>query len=41
MEVKHPALWSPDEPNLYVLSTEVVENGKVVDKEETRIEYVI
>ena len=37
MEVKHPALWSPDEPNLYVLSTEVVENGKVVDKEETRI----
>lgn len=30
-------MWSPDEPNLYVLSTEVVENGKVVDKEETRI----
>lgn len=37
MEVENPALWSPDTPNLYVLLTEVIENGKVVDKEENRI----
>lgn len=37
MVVKHPKLWSPEEPNLYILSSEVLEDGKVIDCEETRI----
>jgi beta-galactosidase len=33
--VAKPALWSPDEPNMYRLATEVVTGGKVVDRYET------
>lgn len=30
-EVRNPKLWSPSEPNLYILENSVVENGGVVD----------
>jgi beta-galactosidase len=33
--IKAPLLWSPEEPNLYKVLTEVVESGKVVDTYET------
>lgn len=32
-----PKLWHPDTPNLYWLCSEVIVDGKVVDREETRI----
>lgn len=32
-----PKLWYPDAPNLYWLCSEVITNGKVTDREETRI----
>ncbi len=32
-----PALWSPATPNLYHLKTEILQDGKVVDNEVTRI----
>jgi beta-galactosidase len=37
LQVLAPALWSPGEPNLYVLHTEVLEDGVVADDETTRI----
>lgn len=37
MTLESPRLWFPDAPNLYVLCTEIIENGKVLDREETRI----
>lgn len=33
----HPELWSPNVPNLYHLKTEIFQNGKIIDKEMTRI----
>lgn len=35
--VKQPRLWHPESPNLYVLHTEVMADGRVVDTQETRI----
>ena len=35
--VNNPKLWFPDSPSLYVLRTEVIENKKIVDCEDTRI----
>jgi beta-galactosidase len=32
----HPGLWSPESPILYRAVTEIVENGKVVDRVETK-----
>lgn len=37
LSIRRPRLWSPDEPNLYLLRTEVMEKGKTVDAEETKI----
>lgn len=37
LAVMKPRLWYPDAPDLYVLVTEVLHNGKVMDMEETRI----
>jgi beta-galactosidase len=37
LRVRSPSLWSPRRPDLYVLYTEVVEDGIVVDEEITRI----
>lgn len=37
LTVERPRLWCPEAPNLYLLVTELVENGKVIDREETRI----
>lgn len=37
MNVHKPRLWSPDAPYLYLLSTEIVCGGQVVDREEVRI----
>lgn len=37
LEVAHPALWSPESPNLYLLRTEILDGKKVIDCEETRI----
>lgn len=30
-DIQHPQLWSPETPNLYTLTTEIMANGKVVD----------
>jgi beta-galactosidase len=35
--VKNPNLWSVDSPYLYILKSQVILNGKVVDEENTRI----
>ena len=35
LEIENPNLWSPKEPHLYTLVSEVVCDGEVVDKEET------
>ena len=35
--LKNPELWSPDSPNLYHLKTEISLNGKIIDREITRI----
>lgn len=37
MSVNNPRLWCPENPNLYILTTELIENGKVIDSEETRL----
>ena len=37
IKVEAPKLWSPSKPNLYMIVTELIENGKVIDIEETRI----
>ena len=31
LEIVHPSLWHPYDPNLYTSQNEIVENGKVVD----------
>lgn len=35
--VAQPRLWHPETPNLYILTTEVLAGGKVIDSEDTRI----
>ncbi len=35
--LKNPRLWSPNAPYLYVLKTEVIKNGAIIDREERRI----
>lgn len=37
IELEKPALWSPDEPNLYLLESTIIENGKTIETLETRI----
>lgn len=37
LAVSQPRLWSPDSPNLYVMVTELLAQGKVIDREEHRI----
>jgi beta-galactosidase len=37
LEVVSPRLWSPASPNLYMLHTDLIEGGTVVDRESTRI----
>lgn len=37
LKVNRPRLWSPDAPELYLLRTEILCNGKVKDVAETRI----
>lgn len=32
VEVEKPQLWSPEDPNLYSLTTALVQNGQVIDK---------
>lgn len=34
MEIPSPLLWSVDEPNLYLLKTEIFEGGKLIDASE-------
>ena len=36
IEIQSPKLWSPNNPYLYTLKVEVLENGKVVDAEEIK-----
>lgn len=35
LELDNPVLWSPDNPYLYTLETEILEDGKVVDRVST------
>ncbi len=37
IQVAKPKLWSPQSPGLYQLHSELVENGSMVDQEQTRI----
>lgn len=37
--LENPALWSPDAPNLYLLTTKLVANGKVIDELTETIGY--
>lgn len=37
LNIKSPNLWSPKYPNLYRLKTEILSNGGVIDKQETRV----
>ena len=37
LELKDPKLWSPQTPNLYTLQTSILQNNKVVDRQNTRI----
>ncbi|MCC8147146.1 MAG: glycoside hydrolase family 2 protein [Bacteroidales bacterium] len=37
LSLDHPRLWHPDSPHLYIVQTEVIENGKVVDTQENRM----
>jgi beta-galactosidase len=37
LTVPHPLHWHPDHPNLYVLRTVILEHGKAVDDQYTRI----
>jgi beta-galactosidase len=34
-ELKDPALWSPENPNMYEVVTQVFHNGKLIDQHET------
>lgn len=35
VEIEHPLLWSPDEPNLYTLRTDVYSGGELTDSVDT------
>ena len=35
----HPALWTPDTPNLYLLESQLLENGQVLDQESRRFGF--
>jgi len=37
LTVTNPQLWSPGAPNLYLLKTDIIYKGKIVDEETTRI----
>ena len=37
MEVEQPQLWSPEQPNLYRLRIQLMENGKIVDEIEEKV----
>lgn len=37
LTVEHPALWFPDAPYLYELSTELMSHGRVIDRQNIRI----
>ena len=37
LRVLSPVLWSPRRPDLYMLHTEIIEGGSVIDSESTRI----
>lgn len=36
IEIANPSLWSPDEPNLYWVKTEILQGGNVIDTMDTR-----
>ncbi|NBH15707.1 DUF4982 domain-containing protein, partial [Lachnospiraceae bacterium] len=42
IEINNPALWSVNDPNLYWVKTEIIQNGKVIDTLDTRfgIRYI-
>ena len=35
-EINLPALWSPEEPNLYIARTQIIRNGQVLEERDTR-----
>ena len=37
MEVRKPALWTPEQPNLYRLRVQLMENGSIVDEIEQKV----
>ena len=37
MTVDHPALWSPEDPNLYTITTTLMCQGREVDRQSTRV----
>ncbi|MFL1013357.1 polysaccharide deacetylase family protein [Flavisericum labens] len=37
IQVENPELWSPKFPNLYILKTEIIQDGALIDQEITRI----
>ena len=37
MEIEKPQLWTPEQPNLYRLRVQLMENGKVVDEIEQKV----
>ena len=37
IDIPNAKLWSPQEPNLYTVVTEIIKSGLVLDREETRI----
>ncbi|WP_285571550.1 glycoside hydrolase family 2 protein [Geothrix limicola] len=37
LRITHPRLWHPDHPWLYTLRTELVTDGKMLDRRETRV----
>lgn len=39
MKIKKPLLWDVDAPVLYTLRTELIQDGKVIDREETRFGF--
>lgn len=39
LEIADPNLWSPDDPRLYTLQTQLVVDGKVVDERSEKIGY--
>ena len=37
MEVKKPAFWTPEQPNLYLLRVQLMESGNIVDEIEQKV----